>query len=650
MSGVKNTAPGNTDIRAGILTGGNAMATKTIQQIKQETKAKLDRYKITDAVRRGSLKDFLALGGASACDDEIWNALVKDAISFERLDILEYLIEKDPRPDEKYDTSNFVKDCLNHAAVSGALKSAKFLLDYGQANIPADIFGDILFNAMNYMVYRITDSHNLAYAVKMLDIFAGYGFDINEIRTDEKGNAKSLILNAAQSGHYNSGYYNIVPMIMDHPKFDLKHAIRYDGGYSLINSILCGEYKGFCQDIGIKLIQRVLAEKDVLDLSKQPDGRPSLINTVLLHYTSEHSAFQLIKILLDAGVPLKPDNQQKGSAMNLIAESNFPVLKKYIEEYLHINYETKLTASQQRMFNAVRDNDIDALRKELANGVDPNTIKNPFINRLTALHMAMLRHQNKDIVQELLAAGADPNIRDINGDTPLDILYVTDTMYYYKPKYNGVKLTDIYSDNGLRRAKNCIRLMIDAGSENPPNICKIIDNYASYSQCHQECQWEKDMTDILKMVVDAGYKLDIQDLFVKCIQYQLTDMAKEMIKLGADVNLAIDQQMAYEPVSRLPKIIQLSGRQTKYINTLGFTPVFAAAINGDVKMIKLLVDNGANPYVKENGEMSAEDIFKFEFPEQAHLFDNIIMQKINADALVYADGEEAAGPAVDFNI
>ena len=117
------------------------------------------------------------------------------------------------------------------------------------------------------------------------------------------------------------------------------------------------------------------------------------------------------------------------------------------------------------------------LKNELARGVDPNSIKNPLTHRMTALHAAVLGCMGKDIVRTLLEAGADPNIRDINGRTPIELLKGLDYWEYYRGgKYNGIKIEEAKGLSGMETARDFIAMLIAAGSENPPNIRNIIWN------------------------------------------------------------------------------------------------------------------------------------------------------------------------------
>lgn len=614
------------------------MAAKT--KTKQEIATELSENKVIYTARKGDLEEFLAMGGTAACGENKWSELINDAVYFENLDILEHFIKEGPEDGKVYSKPALTENLLKYAVLSGAMKSVKFLLDYGKKIMPLDMFDDMLFNIFGDIVrgMRRESYGNMLHITKIFNIFSEYGFDINKIKIIE-GIPRSILFDAAKSGNYN-----IMCAVMDYPEFNIKCAIGYDGGYSIIRNILVGGWQPDYQDIKIKLIKRILEEKDVLDLKKCSPDNPSLIQYALEFNFSKFSSFYLIKLLLDAGVPLEKDNREKGSAMNAIARSGNDALKKYIEEYSNVNCAVKLTASQQRMFNAVRDGDIVALRNELAKGVNPNTIKNPFVSGVTALHVAVLRHLNKDIVQELLNAGADPNIKDITGNTPINIIGGTGPGYY-NSQYNGIKKTDIYNTTDFLKVKNCIGLLISAGSEDPADIAQMIRNLYDQRKSDSIQLKELQLKDIFIMTRDAGYKLDIQDLFLQCVRYGFSVLTEEMIKSGADINKKIDLEYNHSY-----NIALTIGGQSKHIEICGCTPVFSAATKGYVNIIGLLVDHGANPFIKEREGLSAAEIFKIRHPESADLFDDIILKKIKKETLANEDSVMAETVSVDFNI
>ena len=336
--------------------------------------------------------------------------------------------------------------------------------------------------------------------------------------------------------------------------------------------------------------------------------------------------------------------------MHAIAKSKNDALQEYIKSYSGINCAAKLTASQERLFKAVRNNNVTDLKNELARGVDPNSIKNPLTHRITALHAAVLGYMDKDIVQTLLEAGADPNIRDINGRTPIELLKGLDYYEYYRGgKYNGIKIEEAEGLSGMEKARDLIAMLIAAGSENPPNIRNIILNSSRSGKGNK--MNDRIISDIVSMTVSAGYTVDIQGLLEACVQNKLPETAEFLISAGADVNMPINAENEFSNRITIPGGF-LNGVQTRsrYVEIRGKSLVFEASGIGDLDMIKVLINNGADPTVEEYEGMSALDIFINSYPDRADRLKAILFNKSQKDNLATEDSNTLVSSAVDFNI
>ena len=72
------------------------------------------------------------------------------------------------------------------------------------------------------------------------------------------------------------------------------------------------------------------------------------------------------------------------------------------------------------IFLAAKNGNIGAVRQHLASGADVNLLRKWGGKTWTTLHWAA-RYDHKEIVELLIAAGADVNARKKNGDTPLNV-------------------------------------------------------------------------------------------------------------------------------------------------------------------------------------------------------------------------------------
>lgn len=600
------------------------------KKTKQEIAAELAEFNEKYQVIQGDIEGIPVVYSSDEKEKNRWKELVNTAIYYDNAEVLLRLIQDRSCHNKSETTDILTGELLKYAISSVSLKSVLCLLEYSKDLMPADTFKKMMRDAVYHMIYNRYPY--IYHAPEILKLFAEYGYDINKISTDKYGAPDSVAHEAARQGNYGFLY-----SVMKDKDFDIKKMIGIDGGYSFIAALLGGGWGQADQDIKIKLVQRILEEKDVLDLSKRPEDKPSLICRAIRNDFSNFTSFCLIKMLLKAGVSLEKNNREKDSPMNAIAASKNEALQKFINDYSGINCVAKLTASQERLFKAVRNNNVTDLKNELARGVDPNSIKNPLTHRITALHAAVLGCMGKDIVQTLLEAGADPNIRDINGRTPIELLKGLDYWEYYRGgKYNGIKIEEAKGLSGMETARDLIAMLIAAGSENPPNIRNIILNSSRSGKGNK--MNDRIISDIVSMSVNAGYKIDIQELLAQCICYRLAGTAKFLIDSGADVNMPLDKNQPFKIFGKI------------YGDMQGKSLVFAAAAQGDIDMVELLINNGADPTVKEFDNMSAIDAFISEYPDREDCLKAVLFKISQKNNLAIEDRDMSVSSAVDFNI
>ena len=145
------------------------------------------------------------------------------------------------------------------------------------------------------------------------------------------------------------------------------------------------------------------------------------------------------------------------------------------------------------------------------------------------------------------------------------------------------------------------------------------------------------ISEFVSMTVSAGYTVDIQGLLEACVQNKLPETAELLISAGADVNMPINAENGVQVRSR-------------YVDMRGKSLVFEASGIGDLDMIKVLINNGADPTVEEYEGMSALDIFINNYPDQADRLKAILFNKSQKDNLATEDSNTLVSSAVDFNI
>ena len=123
---------------------------------------------------------------------------------------------------------------------------------------------------------------------------------------------------------------------------------------------------------------------------------PETGNTAL-HRAAWNSDRQMMETLINAGADQTLLNNDRKTANELLNQRLEPV--------------------HQRLREACSKGDLDGVNKALQSGADPNA-KDEFDN--TALHYAA-RNGTPTLMQVLIGSGANPNVANSEGKTPLDI-------------------------------------------------------------------------------------------------------------------------------------------------------------------------------------------------------------------------------------
>jgi cytohesin len=245
------------------------------------------------------------------------------------------------------------------------------------------------------------------------------------------------------------------------------------------------------------------------------------------------------------------------------------------------------------LVQAAVDGDLDRVRDELDDGVDPDQRSR---GNATALRCAAERGET-DAVEALLQAGADPDLRDVSGDTALLWAAQNDHLAVVEALLAAGADPQVATDEGhrplLRAAyeghADIIRAMVAGGADldaaarlRPTNApagadpfgCLFVDDQDPgpprtttvdpHSAGFDDCQRRNDRA---YPRLPPGPAEDVPALFAAAYGGQ-AGAAEALLDLGADVD-----PVAFD----------------------AYTPLYIAAATGHADVVELLVDAGADP-------------------------------------------------------
>ena len=245
----------------------------------------------------------------------------------------------------------------------------------------------------------------------------------------------------------------------------------------------------------------------------------------------------------------------------------------------------------------------------LYHGADVNakTLENE-----TALMLASMKG-NKDAIDVLLNAGADPNIADANGHTCLSIAVYgkcrADSVQAIIDCRGDVNTTDKRKITVLMWAcvkgnKDAINVLLNGGAD--PNIADATGdtclNYAARNDC---------CTEVFQAIISNGggvnatNKKNVTALMQACVKGN-KDTINVLLNAGADPTIAdasgdtcLNYAARNDCCTEVFQAIISHGGGVNATNKKNVTPLMRACVKGNKDAIKVLLNDGADPNIAD---------------------------------------------------
>ena len=361
-----------------------------------------------------------------------------------------------------------------------------------------------------------------------------------------------------------------------------------------------------------QLFEEDFYEDDILDLTRLSIQRGADVNILapnkwtLLHSAAFKGWLEIVRMLLDHGSNVSAENELGESPLHLVSQGEYPL----------------------------QEDGVGIARLFLERGVDFNGQKK---NKWTPLHSAAFGGK-LGITQVLLNHGANPNVENEHGETPMHLLsqgkygsseHVVGIARLLLERGMDVDTQDQYHETALHSAAFMGRLEIakallehgaDVNAENKwgqtPLHLVSRGTYISQDQG----------VSLVRLLLEHGVDVHAQDTYHETALHSAAfigrlEIARVLLDHGAGVSAQNEEgetpldvvtrgQYPQNGVGIARLLLEHANRQKD-----GWTPLHSAAFNGNVEIAQVLLDHGAIADAEnEQGESPLHIVARRKYP------------------------------------
>ena len=333
----------------------------------------------------------------------------------------------------------------------------------------------------------------------------------------------------------------------------------------------------------------------------EPDG------TTALHWAARQDALDIAETLIRAGAVVQAENRYGVTPLTLACTNGSnSMINLLLEAGADPNTVTPL--GETVLMTAARTGAVDAVSSLLTNGADVNA-REEWRGQTALMWAAVEGHVST--LEALLAAGADIDARSIAGGAP------TQPRFYESDAPKTSKNTD--RPTGLsallfaiREGRTTtVRFLLGAGADvnglapdgTSPLALAVINAHYGLAALLLDAGADPNASDPRGSMLHAlgwmrrpGSGIGGGRLLAPTGNLSSLELAKKLLVHGANPNTRITWDETRFDVDlgsvRSPSNIRV-GRN--YLSFIGATPFYLAAKHGDVELMRLLVEHGADP-------------------------------------------------------
>ena len=296
--------------------------------------------------------------------------------------------------------------------------------------------------------------------------------------------------------------------------------------------------------------------------------------------------------------------------------------ERYITKRKSI-FKVEIERDEQMLCNAVQYEwgTTDVVRMLLASGMVDVNCRDPAV-AMTPLHLAAKNIYGKELCQILIEHGADPNVADGDGQTPLHIAAQIAQIPNIYGKEVSQLLIEHDADPNVADGKGITPLHL-AASWNHKEVSQLLIEHGADPNVadgggRTPLHWAARI-DVMNLLIENGADPNVvenhgQTPLHQAAQRGLMKVVKLLIEHGADPNVTDENGLtplhcaARYGYKNLAELLIGRGADPNMADNIGQTPLHCAAQEGKIKVTELLIESGADMDKADNRGMTPHDM------------------------------------------